>query len=104
MTDPKENLIHILNQCQFNKSFRDSRKLSNFIDKVSKDNVRFHKVIAHDDYLSVSLWTDNDELLLVSLFDDNHIILVLPCGCDHRLFNDSQNMQYDEIRALLLSE
>lgn len=104
MTDQKAKLIHVLNQCQFNKSFQERRKLDAMINQVCQDSATLYDIKHHSDYVHITLWNSNNDLITIAFFDDNHIILCLSCGCDYRMFNDGYNIQYSEIKSLLIKD
>lgn len=106
----KNKLINILNQCIFNKSFNDYKKVEKFIITLQNYDIIFNNIEnivydVDDEFIFISFWTtynDNRKLISVMFNSDNYITISQICGCEDVLFNCSYNIQYDDIKKLLL--
>lgn len=110
----KNKLIKVLNQCVFNKPINQFDSITKFIRTLQRDNTCFN-TIEHDtkdldlgyESISITLWTDYNskrKLICIVFNNSEYISIHNECGCTDAFVNDSYNIQYDEIRALLLSE
>lgn len=101
----KAKLLTILNQCIYNKSIVDFNVIIELINainddktsdiKLSQSSIGLYVSMHNDGRLFSVMFTDNNELLFSMPSDISRTYVIENCG---------YNIQYDEIRALLLSK
>ena len=101
----KNKLITILNQCIYNKSIADFNVIIELINtinddktsdiKLSQNNIGLYLSMFNDGKLLSVMYTDNDVLLFSLPSDISRTYVIENCG---------YNMQYDEIKALLVNK
>ena len=101
----KNKLLTILNQCIYNKSIADFNviiELINIINdnktsdiKLSQSNIGLYISMFYDGRLLSIMFTDNDVLLFSMPSDISITYVIENCG---------YNIQYSDIKALLLSK
>lgn len=110
----KTKVIEVLNQCVFNKPINQFDSITKFIHTLQRDNTCVNSM-EHDtkdldlgyESISITLWTEynNKRKLICIVFNNSEYISIHnECGCTNAFVNCGYNTQYDEIRALLLSE
>lgn len=106
----KDIIISILNQCVFNKSISEFDAITKTIRLIQDKDTTIHtlKIIDYDindSNINIQLWCkDTDSLkslLSLSFHSDEYIGIILPCNCTHMIFNDSYNIQYNDIRSII---
>ena len=101
----KNKLLTVLNQCIYNKTIADFNVIIDLIDTINDDKTSDIKLSQSNIGLYVSMFYDGK--LLSAMFTDNNVLLFsLPSdiGMTYVIKNCSYNMQYDEIRALLINK
>ena len=101
----KNKLITILNQCIYNKSIENFNVIIELINTINDDKTSDIKLSQSNIGLYLSM--SNDGRLFSVMFTDNNVLLFsLPSDIikTYVITNCSYNMQYDDIRALLLSK
>ena len=101
----KAKLITILNQCMYNKSIADFNVINELINTINDDKTSDIKLSQNNIGLYVSMY--NDGKLFSVMFTDNNVLLFsLPSDISRTyvIDNDSYNIQYDEIKALINSD
>ena len=101
----KNKLLTILNQCIYNKSIEDFNVIIDLINtinddktsniKLSQSNIGLYLSMYNDGRLFSVMFTDNDVLLFSLPNDIGRTCVIENCG---------YNIQYDEIRALLVNK
>lgn len=101
----KNKLLTVLNQCIYNKSIEDFNVIIDLINiinddksgdiKITNSNIGLYISAYNDGMLFSVMFTDNEELMF-SLPDD--------IGRTYVIENCSYNMQYGDIKALLLDK
>ena len=101
----KNKLLTILNQCIYNKSIVDFNVIIELINTINDDKTSDIKLSQSNIGLYISMY--NDGRLLSVMFTDNDVLLFsLPSDISktYVIENCSYNMQYSDIKALLLSK
>ena len=101
----KNKLITILSQCIYNKSLADFNVIIELINTINDDKTSDIKLSQSNIGLYISMY--NDGRLLSVMFTDNDVLLFsLPSDISktYVIENCSYNMQYSDIKALLLSK
>ena len=101
----KNKLLTILNQCIYNKTIADFNVIIELINTINDDKTSEIKLSQSNIGLYLSMY--NDGRLLSVMFTDNNVLLfTLPDNIikTYVIENCGYNVQYDEIRALLLSK
>ena len=101
----KNKLLTILNQCIYNKSIEDFNVIIELINTINDDKTSDIKLSQSNIGLYISMY--NDCRLFSVMFTDNNVLLFsLPSDISrtYSIANCSYNMQYDDIKALLLSK
>ena len=98
----KAKLLAILNQCIYNKSIEDFNAIIKLINSINDDNVKDLNISINDTSVYISMFKDY-KLISVSFTDNNKILFCLPDNVSktYIIENDSYNIQYNEIKALL---
>lgn len=101
----KAKLITILNQCIYNKSITDYQAIIELINtinddktsdiKLSQSNIGLYVSMFYDGKLFSIMYTDNNILLFSMPSDISRTYVIENCG---------YNIQYDDIKALLIIE
>ena len=102
----KAKLISILNQCIYNKTIADFNAIIKLINSVNDDSVRDLNIKFNDTSIYVSMFNSDYELISLSFTDSNKLLFCLPDDVSktYVIDNDSYNIQYDDIKALLDSK
>ena len=98
----KAKLLTILNQCTYNKSIADFNVIIELINTINDDKTSDIKLSQSNIGLYISMY--NDSKLFSVMFTDNNVLLFsLPSdiGRTYVIDNDSYNIQYSDINALL---
>ena len=98
----KNKLISVLNQCIYNKTIADFNAIIKLINSINDDNVKDLNISINDTSVYISMFKDY-KLISVSFTDNNKILFCLPDNVSktYIIENDSYNIQYNEIKALL---
>src|SRR5690606_16101286 len=99
----KNKLLTVLNQCIYNKSIADYTAIMELIDTINDDKTRDIKLSQSNIGLYVSMFYDGK--LLSIMFTDNDVLLFSLPSDNSKTYvigNDGYNMQYDDIKALLI--
>lgn len=101
----KNKLTTVLNQCIYNKSIADFNIIIELINTINDDKTSDIKLSQSSIGLYISMFNDN-KLFSVMFTDNDKIMLSLPDDISktYVLDNDSYNIQYDEIKALINSD
>ena len=101
----KAKLLTILNQCIYNKSIEDFNVIIELINTINDDKTSDIKMSQSSIGLYISMFNDN-KLFSVMFTDNDKIMLSLPDDISktYVIDNDSYNIQYDEIKALINSD
>lgn len=103
MTDQKAKLIHVLNQCHKNKSFNQLNLVMTAVNYLLADNTIVTNLI-ETDYNSIKATLSNGyDMICINFYHDNTIGLTLPYSGLFIIYNDCDNIQYDEIKSILLT-
>ena len=102
----KAKLLTVLNQCIYNKSIADYTAIIELINSINDDKTDDISIKYNNDSVYLSLWYDEVKLYSLFFTDDNRLLCSLPddIGRTYLIDNDSYNMQYDDIKALLNSD
>lgn len=98
----KAKLLTILNQCIYNKSIEDFNVIIDLINIISDDKTSGIKLSQSNIGLYVSMY--NDGKLFSIMYTDNNVLLFSKpddISRNYVIENDSYNMQYSDIKALL---
>lgn len=109
----KQNLITVLNQCVFNKPLHEFNAITNFIRSIQPKHITINS-IEHDtkdidigyEGINITLWTEYQgkcKVLSIVFNNSQYIAFNQVCGCQYAMFNSVYNVQYEEIKDLLLS-
>lgn len=98
----KNKLLTVLNQCIYNKSIEDFNVILELINTINDDKTSDIKLSQSNIGLYLSMFYDG-RLLSVMFTDNNDLLFSLPSDISktYVIDNDSYNIQYDEIKALL---
>lgn len=100
----KAKLIHVLNQCHKNKSFNQTNLVLTAVNYLLVDNTKVINLI-ETDYNSIKATLSNGyDMICINFYHDNTIGLTLPYSGLFIVYNDSSNIQYNEIKSLLLKD
>ena len=101
----KAKLLTILNQCIYNKSIADFNVIIELINTINDDKTSNIKLSQSSIGLYLSMFNDG-KLLSVMFTDNNELLFSLPddIGRTYVIDNCGYNVQYDEIRALLVNK
>ena len=99
----KNKLLTILNQCNYNKTIVDFNVIIELINTINDDKTSDIKLSQSNIGLYISMFYDG-KLLSVMFTDNNMLLFSLPSdiGKTYVIENCGYNMQYSDIRALLL--
>lgn len=99
----KDKLLTVLNQCIYNKSIADYTAIIELINSINDDNVKNIDITFNDTNVYVSMFNDY-KLISMSFTDSNKILFCLPDNVSktYVMDNDGYNIQYDDIKALLI--
>lgn len=101
----KAKLLTVLNQCIYNKSIEDFNVIIELINTINDDKTEEIRINNNDTSIYISMF--NKSYLMSIMFTDNNKILCSLLGDVSKTYvidNDSYNMQYDDINALLNSD
>lgn len=103
MIDNKANLINVLNQCLHNKSFNQFNLVLTAVNYLLSNDTKVIELI-HTDYDSIKAKLMNGyDSIIINFYHDNTIGLTLPYSGLFIINNDSYNIQYDDIKSILLN-
>ena len=99
----KNKLLNVLNRCIYNKTIADYQAILKLIDSINNDNVGDINITFNDTNIYVSMFNSDYKLISISFTDSNKLLFCLPDNVSktYVMNNDSYNMQYNEIKALL---
>ena len=99
----KTKLLTVLKQCIYNKPIADYKAIKELINSVNDDNVKDLNITFNDTNVYVSMFNSDYKLISISFTDSNKLLFCLPDNVinTYVIDNDSYNMQYDDIKALL---
>ena len=102
----KAKLLTVLNQCIYNKSIADYTAIIELINSVNNDKIEDINIRINDTNVYVSMFNSDYKLISMSFTDNNKILFCLPDNVSktYVMDNDSYNMQYGDIKALLNSD
>lgn len=102
----KNKLISVINQCTYNKSVEDFKALTEFINIINDDNIKDINIRFNNTNIYVSMFNSDYKLISISFTDSNTLLFCLPDNISktYVMDNDSHNMQYNDIVALLKSD
>ena len=100
----KNKLINILNQCIYNKSIADFTAINELINSINDDSVTDINIKFNDTSVYISMFNSDYKLISISFTDSNKLLFCLPDDASktHIIENCSYNIQYDDIKALLV--
>lgn len=98
----KAKLLNILNRCVYNKPIADYTAIVGLINSINDDNVKDLNITFNDTSVYVSMFSDY-KMISISFTDNNKMLFCLPDNVSktYVIDNDSYNIQYDNIKALL---
>ena len=101
----KNKLITILNQCIYNKTIEDFNVIIDLINTINDDKTSDIKLSQSNIGLYLSMF-NNGRLLSVMFTDNNVLLFSLPSDISRTyvIENCGYNIQYDEIKALLINK
>lgn len=101
----KAKLITVLNQCIYNKSIADFNAINEFINTISNDDITDINIKHSKTGIYVSMFKGY-KLISISFTDNNKLLFCLPDDASKTYIMDncSYNIQYNDIKALLLDE
>lgn len=101
----KNKLITILNQCIYNKSIADYQAIIELINTINDDKTSGIKLSQSNIGLYISMYNDG-RLLSVMFTDNNMLLFSLPDDIikTYVIENCGYNMQYDDIKSLLINK
>ena len=99
----KDKLLNVLNQCIHNKPIADYTAIIELINSINDDNVKDLNITFNDTNVYISMFNSDYKLISISFTDTNKLLFCLPDNVinTYVIDNDSYNMQYNEIKALL---
>ena len=108
----KDTLIDILYNCTYNKTFNDFKKVEKIIVTLENYDLELANIV-HDtndinfgyESIFISFWTtyQNKIKLISVLFNSsNYMAISQICGCHDTIYNDSYNVQFNDIKDLLI--
>lgn len=102
----KNKLISILNQCIYNKAIEDYTAIIKLINSVNDDDIIDINIEHSKTGIYVSMFNSNYKLISISFTDNNMLLFCLPDNVikTYVMDNCSYNIQYDEIKDLLISD
>lgn len=101
----KNKLLTILNQCIYNKSIEDFNVIIDLINTINDDKTSDIKLSQSNIGLYLSMF-NNGRLLSVMFTDNNELLFSLPSDIikTYIIENCGYNMQYSDIKALLINK
>ena len=102
----KAKLLTVLNQCVYNKPIADYTAIMKLMNSINDDNVTDINITFNDTNIYVSMFNSDYKLISMSFTGNNKLLFCLPDDICKTYFidNDSYNIQYDDIKALLNSD
>lgn len=102
----KNKLLNVLNLCIYNKSIADFNIINQLSTLIADDRTDDISSKHNNDSVYISLWYDRVKLYSIMFMNDNRLLCSLPDDICETYFidNDSYNIQYDDIKALLSSD
>ena len=99
----KNKLLNVLNQCIYNKTIADYAAIMKLINSIDDDSVKDLNISVSNTSVYVSMFNSDYKLISISFTDSNKMLFCLPDNISktYVMNNDSYNMQYNEIKALL---
>lgn len=108
----KDTLIDILYNCTYNKTFNDFKKVEKIIVTLKNYDLELANIEHNTNDINlgyesifISFWAtyQNKRKLISILFNsDNYIAVSQICGCHDTIYNDSYNIQFNDIKNLLI--
>ena len=101
----KNKLLTILNQCIYNKSIVDYTAIMELISSINDENITDINIKYNKTSVYISMFNDY-KLISVSFTDSNQLLFCLPDNVSktYVIENCSYNIQYSEIKALLINK
>lgn len=98
----KAKLLTVLNQCTYNKTVMDFNVIIELINTINDDKTGDIEMSYSTIGLYVSMF-NNGKLCSIMFTDNEELMFSLPddIGKTYIIDNDSYNMQYSDIKALL---
>ena len=102
----KTILLNILNQCIYNKTIEDFNAIIELINNIDDDKVKDINISFNDTNVYVSMFNSDYKLISVSFTDSNKLLFCLPDNVSktYVINNCGYNIQYDDIKDLLISD
>lgn len=102
----KNKLLNVLNKCIHNKHIADYTAIMELINTINDDNVGDINIEHNKTGVYVSMFNSDYKLISISFTDSNKLLFCLLDNVSktYVIDNDSYNMQYNEIKALLNSD
>ena len=99
----KNKLLNVLNQYLYNKPIADYKAITELINSINDDNVKDINISFNDTSIYISLFNSDYRLISISFTDSNKLLFCLPDNVSKTcvMDNDSYNIQYNDIKALL---
>ena len=99
----KDKLISVLSQCASNKSFNQFNLILTMINYLKHDSTTINSVkYNNDEYIAIKL-KHAHHYLSVYFYHNNNITITLPLSGLFIINNDSYNIQYNDIKSILLN-
>lgn len=102
----KTKLLNILNRCVYNKPIADYQAINELINSISDDDITDINIKHSKTGIYVSMFNSDYKLMSISFTDNNKLLFHLPNDVSKTYIIDNcgYNMQYDDIKALLLDK
>lgn len=102
----KNKLITVLNQCIYNKTIADFNAIVGLINSISGNDITDINTEHNKTSVYVSMFSSDYKLISMSFTDSNKLLFCLLDNVSktYVIDNDGYNMQYDDIKALLLDK
>lgn len=99
----KAKLLTILSQCIYNKPIADYTAIIELINSINDDSVGDINTSVNDTNVYISMFNSDYKLISISFTDSNKLLFCLPDNVSktYVMNNDSYNIQYNDIKALL---
>lgn len=101
----KTKLLTVLNQCIYNKPIADYKAIVGLINTINDDDISDINIKHSKTGVYVSMFNSDYKLISLSFTDTNKMLFCLPDDSKTYIIkNDGYNIQYDDIKALLLDK
>ena len=108
----KDKLLTVLYQYIHNKPIADYTVIKELIDSINNDNVKDLNITFNDTSIYISMFNNDYKLISLSFTDSNKLLFCLPDNVSKTYVIDNSsiwqdcryNMQYNEIKALLINK